>query len=135
MVTNIRPRHKRQSLHSVYCTASETGRESGKAWVYSGGKDDAGLFQVPGIGKSQLDPRNQEVLCFAHTFLKEKFHNDKLAHAHELTHPGGAFGKKPTYFLVDPLLLGGWPVPVGNTWDEEVSEGKTIVAVWFELSV
>lgn len=110
-------------------TASETGRESGNAWVYSGGKDDAGLFQVPGIGNSQLDPRNQEVLCFAHTFLQEKFHNHKLAHAHELTHPGGAFGKKPTYFLVDPLFLGGWPVPVGNAWDEEVSEEKRIVAV------
>ena len=46
-----------------------------------------------------------------------------------MTHPGGAFGKKPTYFLVDPFFLGGWPVPVGNAWDEEVSEEKRIVAV------
>ena len=40
-------------------TASETGRESGNAWVYSGGKDDAGLFQVPGIG-SKLSARPEE---------------------------------------------------------------------------
>ena len=63
---------------------------------------------------------------------ERKFNNRKLAHAHELTHPGGAFGKKPTYFLVDPLLLGGWPVPVGNAWDEEVSEEKRLLQ--FSLS-
>lgn len=93
-----------------------------KCFVYSGGEDAEGITSVPGIGISQLDPRNQEVLRFAHSFLKEQFSNRKLAHAHELTYPGGSFGRKPSNFLVDPLFLNGWPKQSTNPWDED--EGK-----------
>ena len=113
--------------------ATENGRECARSWMYSAVEDASCVIPVPGIGLSQLDPRNQDVLCFAHTYLKEKYSNRKLEHAAELTHPGGSYGRKPTYFLVDPLYLGGWPVlPVGNVWDDEYEvkkDERPIVAV------
>ena len=97
----------------------------GSAQAFDHDEGNDGHLRVPGIGNSQLDPRNQEVLMFAHTFLKEKFSNRKLAHAHELTHPGGSFGKKPRYFLLQPLFLGGWPKPRSNAWDEDIDSQRT----------
>ena len=96
-----------------------------KHYVYCGGKEAESVTLVPGIGMSQLDPRNQEVLCFAHSLLKEQFSNRKLSHTHELTFPGGSFGKKPNFFLVDPLYLSGWPNLKSNTWHEEEAKEES----------
>ena len=105
------------------CTnyTNSSAESASRDFVHHGG---GCLIRVPGIGLSQLDPRNQEVLMFAHTYLKEKFSNRKLLHAHELTHPGGSHGRKPTQFLVDPVYLGGWPQPRSNAWDEDI-EART----------
>ena len=99
---------------------SSTG--TGAIWVYNGSCATDVFTPVPGIGISQLDPRNQEVLCFAHSVLYEQLSNKKLAHASDLTFPGGSYGSKPKNFLCSPLFLGGWPKAKSNAWTED--EGK-----------
>ena len=103
----------------------EIGAGTEKHYVYCGGNEGTSVTLVPGIGMSQLDPRNQEVLCFAHSLLKDQFSNRKLSHAHELTFPGGSFGRKPTYFLVEPLYLSGWPNHLSNQWHEDEAKEET----------
>jgi hypothetical protein len=110
---------------------SDASSGTGKLYSYHGSKEAACIVSVPGIDISQLDPKNQEVLCFAHSFLKDQFSNRKLAHAHELTFPAGTYGRKPTNFLVDPLFLSGWPKPKSNSWfeDEVKEDSREIVGV------
>jgi hypothetical protein len=91
---------------------------TGSTYVYGGSADSlACVIPVPGVGVSQLDPRNQEILCFAHDFLKEMFKDGELRHAHELT--PGKYGTKPEIFLCQPMFLSGWPKAIPKAWDEE----------------
>ena len=101
------------------------GSGTDKHYVYCGGNEGTSVILVPGVGMSQLDPRTQEVLCFAHSLLKDQFSNRKLSHAHELTFPGGSYGRKPTYFLVEPLYLSGWPNLLSHQWYEDEAKEET----------
>jgi hypothetical protein len=112
-----------QDCQESHYKAIGSGTE--KHYVYCGGNDGTSVILVPGVGMSQLDPRNQEVLCFAHSLLKDQFSNRKLSHAHELTFPGGSYGRKPTYFLVEPLYLSGWPNLLSNQWHEDEAKEET----------
>jgi len=96
----------------------------GSGYVFNP-RDWSHVIPVPGIGRSQLDSRNQEVLAFAHSYIVEMLKDGKLMHAHELT--PGSYGTKPTYFLVQPLMLGGFPRPEKKPWDEE-AKGKESAA-------
>ena len=91
---------------------------TGSTYIYGGSEALLPcVIPVPGVGVSQLDPRNQEILCFAQDYLKEMFIDGELRHALELT--SGKYGTKPEIFLCQPMFLGGWPKPIPKAWDEE----------------
>ena len=81
--------------------------QSGSSWVFNG-KEPKNLIEVPGIGASQLDPRNQEALAYSHSIVKDLKKGEQAAHSHSLT-KGGSYGNKAQYFLRSPLFLSGWP--------------------------
>jgi len=90
------------------CDEADYSR-SGSTWVFNGNVQKC-VIEVPGIAASQLDPRNQEALRFAHSYVTSLKHGDRAVHDRGLT-ADGLFGDKATYFLRSPLFLGEWPQP------------------------
>ena len=70
------------------------------------------VVPVPGIGLSQLDPRNQEALAFVYTILKGVSSDERPSRCPDLT-AKGLFKdiKSPTDFFCAPVFMDGWPKP------------------------
>jgi hypothetical protein len=95
----------------TYTTAnSENGKS---AVVYNGDSSAECIIQVPGIGISQTDPRNQEALMFCHSILHDLPDGALPVHSRESIFKGGKYSPllKPSNFLKRPLKWGGWPSP------------------------
>ena len=89
------------------CDEADYAR-SGDSWVFNG-KEQKCVIEVPGIAASQLDPRNQEALRFANSYVASiKEGGGRAVHDHGLT-AEGLFGHKATYFLKSPVWMGEWP--------------------------
>jgi hypothetical protein len=70
------------------------------------------VIPVPGVGLSQLDPRNQEALGFVHAILKGVASDERPTKCPELTANGLFKSKKfPTDFFCAPVFMDGWPKP------------------------
>jgi hypothetical protein len=65
-------------------------------------------IRVPGIGLSQLDPRNVSALAFCHPILKSLGEDDMPRHNPAVT-AQGKHGRKAEYFFDKPVFLDGFP--------------------------
>ena len=65
-------------------------------------------IRVPGIGLSQLDPRNVNALAFCHPILKDLGEDDMPKHNPAVT-ANGKHGRKAEFFFDKPVYLGGYP--------------------------
>ena len=71
------------------------------------------VVQVPGIDISQLDPKNQEALRFAHPILRNVRNDERPKRCKALTAKGAFKSKKfPSDFLFAPVFMDGWPTPL-----------------------
>ena len=66
------------------------------------------FIRVPGIGLSQLDPRNVSALAFCHPILKDLGEDDMPMHNPAIT-AQGKHGRKAEYFFDKPVYLDGYP--------------------------
>ena len=94
--------------------------QSGSSWVFNG-KEPKNIIEIPGIGASQLDPRNQEALAYSHSIVKDLKRGEQAEHNHSLT-KGGSYGNKAKYFLKSPLFLSGWPSASSDHDTQELNE-------------
>ena len=100
-------------------------------YVYNGVSFSECLIQVPGIGISQTDPRNQDALIYCNIILEDLQDGALPVHKRELLFSGGKYEPflKPETFLKRPLKFGGWPKPkfnqvsAGTYVDSEGEEG------------
>ena len=87
-----------------------------KNWTYSPTCAVFPLISVPGIGTSQLDPRNQEALIFVSELLNADDAEEFPAHSRDLCR--GQYGNRPARFFSGPVYMSGWPSA------ESTSEGS-----------
>ena len=103
-----------QDCNASNYTYTVGNTENGKSGaVYNGDSCAECIIQVPGIGISQTDPRNQEALMFCHSILHDLPDGALPVHSRESIFKGGKYSPllKPSNFLKRPLKWGGWPVP------------------------
>ena len=84
--------------------------------VYNGTSRCEFIVQVPGVGISQTDPRNQEALIFCHQILEDLQDGALPVHKREQLFYCGQYHSslKPETFIKRPLKFGGWPKPKFN---------------------
>jgi hypothetical protein len=92
--------------------------------VYNGTSRCEFIVQVPGVGISQTDPRNQDALIYCNIILEDLQDGALPVHKRELLFSGGKYEPilKPETFLKRPLKFGGWPKPKFN----QVSSGTYV---------
>jgi len=98
------------SNYTVIAPTSENGVTS---MVYNGSSSAECVIQVPGIGISQTDPRNQDALSYCNSILTDLADGALPVHSRELLFSAGKYSPllKPSTFLKRPLKWGGWPSP------------------------
>jgi hypothetical protein len=78
-----------------------------QSWSFDS-RDVGCYIRVPGIGLSQLDPRNVSALAFCHPILKSIGEGDMPLHNPAVT-AHGKHGRKAEYFFDKPVYLDGFP--------------------------
>ena len=93
-------------------TAANSENANG-SMVYNGTSSSECIIQVPGIGISQTDPRNQEALMYCYPILQDLPDDALPVHEREQLFSSGMYSPllKPSTFLKSPLKWGGWPRP------------------------
>jgi len=78
-----------------------------KNWTHVPSSAVFPLVSVPGIGTSQLDPRNQEALIFVSDLLNDDETEEFPVHSRDLCR--GQYGNRPGRFFSGPVYMSGWP--------------------------
>jgi hypothetical protein len=76
-------------------------------WIYAPGCTVQPLISVPGVGISQLDPRNQEALIFVSDILNADDIEEFPVHSRDICR--GPYGNRPARFFSGPVYMNGWP--------------------------
>ena len=85
-------------------------------------RDAESFIRVPGIGLSQLDPRNVNALAFCYPILKDLGKDDMPRHNPEIT-AQGKHGRNAEYFFDKPVYLDGYPIrPSSNDQESDGEE-------------
>ena len=93
-------------------TAANSENPNG-SMVFNGTSSAECIIQVPGIGISQTDPRNQEALMYCYPILQDLPDDALPVHERVSLFSGGNYDPllKPSTYLKRPLKWGGWPQP------------------------
>jgi hypothetical protein len=84
------------------------GHRGGYEYTPTKGDPAVRYLPVVGVSMSQLDSRNQELLCNGKAVLKGVMDKTYPQYSATVT-DGGKFGDKPGEFFERPVFMGEWP--------------------------
>ena len=98
-----------------YTFVNSNAEFPGGFWAYNESGAEC-ITQVPGIGISQTDKRNQEALKYSYLILRDLRDEEMPVHARDMLLGSGKYkpNLKPSTFIRKPLKWGAWPQPKNN---------------------
>ena len=104
--------------------ATRYGTDETHLTRYFDPRDAECFIRVPGIGLSQLDPRNVNALAFCYPILKDLGEDDMPRHNPAIT-AQGKHGRNAEYFFDKPVYLGGYPsMPSSNDAESDEEDDE-----------